>query len=96
MAKFTVDSDEMANTVGTVQSQVESLRSLSSSITANLTRLEGSWQGLAQQQFQGVVDQWHGTQQQIEASIDSINRALAAAGQTYGDTESGVMRMFAA
>ena len=50
--------------------------------------------GTASVQFQGVVAQWRGTQQQVRASLDSIGQVLGAAGTQYADAEASATRMF--
>lgn len=61
---------------------------------ARLTGLQDAWTGSASAQFQGVVAQWRGTQQQVRESLDAIGRVLGAAGAQYAETEAQAVRMF--
>ena len=61
---------------------------------ARLTGLQDAWTGTASTQFQGVVEQWRGTQHQVRESLDSIGRVLGAAGAEYAETEARATRMF--
>jgi len=40
------------------------------------------------------VEQWRGTQRQVEESLANINASLAAAGRQYADTELATTSLF--
>ena len=61
---------------------------------ARLTALQDAWTGTAASRFQGVVQEWQGTQQQVRASLDSIGAALGQAGTHYAEAEAANERMF--
>ncbi len=94
MPRFSVDSEAVfaaqsavGTTIGRVQADVASL-------LAQLTNLQGSWNGEAATAFQGVVADWRATQARVEESIAAINRALGAAGSQYLEVEQANARMF--
>ncbi|MGO1544537.1 MAG: WXG100 family type VII secretion target [Gulosibacter sp.] len=95
MAKFTVDSDQMATTMATAYTEIDAVQTHTTQLTNTLITLESSWQGQASVAFQQVVEQWRGTQTQVEEAIANVNQALGAAADHYGNTEGDVIRLFA-
>ena len=87
MAQFNVDSEVIAAKSAQARSYVASITADVNGMTASLHDLQSSWTGSASANFQGVLDQWHATQRQVEASITQINEALTRAGVNYADTE---------
>ena len=69
-------------------------RGRSAVMMARLTGLQDAWTGSASAQFQGVVGQWRGTQQQVRASLDAIGQVLGAAGTQYAEAEAQAVRLF--
>lgn len=82
MAQFNVDSEVIAAKSAQARSYVASITADVNGMTASLHDLQSSWTGSASANFQGVLDQWHATQRQVEASITQINEALTRAGVT--------------
>ena len=56
-------------------------------MVANLNALQDAWRGTAATQFASVFTQWHAAQQQMEASLESIQNALTQASMVYADAE---------
>ena len=79
-ATFQVDTDRIHAASGDIASISAELESLVATMLTRLTGLQDAWTGTASVQFQGVVTQWRGTQQQVRASLDSIGQVLGAAG----------------
>ena len=94
MAVFSVDSDSILTSTTSVRGTIERLQAESQSMLAQLTQLQSSWTGSASIAFGSVVEQWRGTQRQVEESLASINAALAAAGRQYADTELAAASLF--
>ena len=46
-------------------------------------------------QFTAVAEQWRAAQQQMEASLESIQRSLTQASTVYADAEIQASRLFA-
>ncbi len=80
-------SGDIARISGEIESQVGAMMS-------RLTTLQDAWKGSASTQFQAVVQQWQGTQRQVQASLDSIGSVLGAAGARYAETEAQAVAMF--
>ena len=59
-----------------------------------LVNLQSSWTGQASIAFQGVVTDWHATQQRVEDSLAGISAALAQAGRLYEEIEQQNARLF--
>jgi WXG100 family type VII secretion target len=93
-AQFQVDTDRIAAAAGDVARISAEIEGQVGVMLARLTGLQDAWTGTASAQFQGVVAQWRGTQQQVRASLDSIGTVLAAAGAHYAETEAQTLRMF--
>ena len=82
MAVFSVDSDAVLSTTTAVRGTVDRLQGEVHAMLAQLTQLQSSWTGPAAMAFQGVVEQWRGTQRQVEESLATISAALEDAEQT--------------
>ena len=54
----------------------------------NLNGLQDAWRGGAATQFTSVSAQWRAAQQQMEASLESIQQALTQASTVYADAEA--------
>jgi early secretory antigenic target protein ESAT-6 len=94
MAVFTVDSDTILASTTSVRGTIDRLQAESDAMLAQLTQLQSSWTGAASAAFAGVVEQWRGTQRQVEESLAQINAALASAARQYADTELAATSMF--
>lgn len=93
-AQFQVDTDRIAaasTDIARISGEIEGQVAV---MLARLTGLQEAWTGSASVQFQGVVSQWRGTQQQVRESLDSIGRVLGTAGIQYAETEAQAVRMF--
>jgi WXG100 family type VII secretion target len=53
------------------------------------------WKGAASTQFSAVAEQWRASQQQMEASLESIQNALTQASGVYADAEAQASHLFA-
>ena len=93
-AQFQVDTDRIAAAAGDVARISAEIEGQVGTMLARLTGLQDAWTGTASVQFQGVVTQWRGTQQQVRASLDSIGHVLGAAGSQYAEAEANATRMF--
>jgi early secretory antigenic target protein ESAT-6 len=93
-AQFTVDTERIAAAAGDVARISAEIEGQVATMMARLNGLQDAWTGSASVQFQGVVSQWRGTQQQVRTSLDSIGQVLGAAGTQYADAEAQAVRMF--
>jgi WXG100 family type VII secretion target len=94
-AQYQVDPAQIAASSAAVSSSVSSIRSAVGGMFSNLSQLQGVWRGSAASQFNQVSEQWRAAQQQMEQSLDSIQRALAQASTLYSDAETQASRLFA-
>ena len=94
MAVFSVDSDAVLSTTTAVRGTVDRLQGEVHAMLAQLTQLQSSWTGPAAMAFQGVVEQWRGTQRQGEESLATISAALEQAGRQYADAEQTTAGLF--
>lgn len=95
MSIFQVNSEAIATASAGVQASIGSISSEVAGMNARLTDLLQSWSGQAAAAFEGTMAQWRAAQQSLEQALDSINQALARAGQTYTDVEQANAAMFA-
>jgi len=95
MTRYQVDSDAVITATGVVRSSIDRTQTEVTGLHNHLTTLQESWSGPAAAAFQGVVADWHRSEQQMSEALANLQRALGAAGQQYADTEQGVARMFA-
>ena len=93
-AQFTVDTERIAAASGDIARLSADIEGHEGIMMHRLTALQEAWTGSASTQFQGVVAQWRGTQQQVRTSLDSIGQVLGAAGVQYAEAEAQATRMF--
>lgn len=94
MPQFQVDSEHLRSSSAAVSASVSSIRDAVGGMYANLTSLQSAWRGGAASQFGSVVTQWRAAQQQMEQSLESIQRALSQASDVYADAETQASRLF--
>ncbi|MDZ8171949.1 WXG100 family type VII secretion target [Microbacterium xanthum] len=94
MAVFSVDSDAVLSTTAAVRGTVDRVQGEVHAMMAHLTQLQSSWSGPAAVAFQGVVEQWRGTQRQVEDSLATISGALEQAGRQYAEAEQATTGLF--
>lgn len=95
MPQYHVDSEQLAQSSSAINSSAEQIRSAVNTMYANLTSLEGSWQGSAAQQFNAIMQQWRTAQNTMEESLQSIQQSLGTAANVYADAENQASRLFA-
>ena len=93
-ATFQVNTERIQAASGDIASISAELESLTATMLSRLTALQDAWTGSASARFQGVVQEWRDTQQQVKASLDSIGTALGQAGTHYAEAEAANERMF--
>ncbi|HJE21918.1 MAG TPA: WXG100 family type VII secretion target [Bifidobacterium pullorum] len=96
MAQYQVDSDRIQSSGAAVSASVAAIRQATDGMVANLNALQDAWHGSAATQFASVIAQWHAAQQQMDASLESIQNALTQASMLYADAEMQASRLFAA
>jgi early secretory antigenic target protein ESAT-6 len=95
MTRYTVDSDAVAAAAAAITGTVARLQGEVGALHGQLEALQGAWSGSAAVAFQGVVQQWRTTQNDVELVLASIDRAVRAAGEQYLQTELANARLFA-
>lgn len=94
MSRYEVDSAQVAQAGGAAAASVAAIRTEVAALMRHLTDLQAGWRGSAATAFGGVVAEWAGTQQRVEASLDQITAALGQAAQHYADAEQQAARLF--
>jgi 6 kDa early secretory antigenic target len=94
MTRYTVDSEAVAAAAAAITATVGRLQGEAGALHSQLDQLQGSWTGQAAQAFQGVVQQWHTTQTNLEQALAGIDRALRSAGEQYVQIETANARLF--
>ena len=96
MPQYQVDSEQIqTSSSAAVNSSIAQIRQAVGGMYTNLNALQNVWRGSAATQFTTVAAQWRAAQQQMEASLESIQRALAQASNVYADAEAQASRLFA-
>ena len=96
MPQYQVDSERIQSSSAAGAASITQIRQSVAGMYANLNALQGAWRGSAATQFTAVAEQWRAAQQHMEASLESIQRALSQASAVYADAESAASRLFAA
>lgn len=95
MPQYQVDSEQIQSSSAAVNSSIVQIRQAVGGMYTNLNALQNVWRGSAATQFTTVAAQWRAAQQQMEASLESIQRALTQASTVYADAETQASRLFA-
>jgi WXG100 family type VII secretion target len=94
MPFFSVDSEQVLVANSHIQSTIGRLQLEISTLHAQLSALDGTWQGSAASSFQELVLRWKTSADTLEQNLSSIGQALAIAAQQYSDIESANQRLF--
>lgn len=94
MSTFSVDTAQVSAAGANVRRSVDIIRSEVATLMAQLNSLQGSWSGAAAVQFAEVARQWHATQGQVEANLESIKAALDRTASAYTEAELNIRSMF--
>ena len=92
--RYEVDSARVAQGSDAVQTAAVQITAEVDRMMHCLTELQSCWTGRAAVSFQRVVGEWRTTQAQVRASLDDIQKALAAAGRQYQEVEDAAVRLF--
>ena len=95
MPQYQVDSERIQSSSAAVSASIAAIRQAVNGMYTNLTGLQDAWRGGAATQFTSVSAQWRAAQQQMEASLESIQQALTQASTVYADAEAQASRLFA-
>lgn len=95
MARFEVDSSEVARGAMAARHHGSTIRNEVATMMQLLLSLEASWQGSASLAFREAIQQWRLTQQQVESSLDALSTSLDTSARQYDEAETASMRMFA-
>lgn len=95
MPQYQVDSEQIQSSSAAVNASIQSIRQAVQGMYGNLNNLQSVWRGGAATQFTAVAEQWLAAQQQMEQSLESIQRALMQASALYSETEMQASRLFA-
>ena len=95
MPQYQVDSEQIQSSSAAVNASIQSIRQAVQGMYGNLNNLQSVWRGGAATQFTAVAEQWCAAQQQMEQSLESIQRALTQASALYSETEMQASRLFA-
>ena len=94
MPQYQVDSERIQSSSAAVSASI-AIRQAVNGMYTNLNGLQDAWRGGAATQFTSVSAQWRAAQQQMEASLESIQQALTQASTVYADAEAQASRLFA-
>lgn len=94
MPQYQVDSERIQSSAA-VSASIAAIRQAVNGMYTNLNGLQDAWRGGAATQFTSVSAQWRAAQQQMEASLESIQQALTQASTVYADAEAQASRLFA-
>lgn len=94
MSRYEVDVEQVSAASSKVAGSVNTIRAEVTAMMAHLHDLEAGWRGSAATAFSGLMQQWAGTQAQVEDSLDDITAALAQAAQIYAQTEESNRQLF--
>lgn len=94
MSIISVDTELLQLKSANVRSTIERISADVQAMKRGLDELQGTWRGSAATNFQALVTDWTLTQGRVEASLSSINTALASAAMSYSQTEQGNTQRF--
>ena len=95
MPQYQVDSERIQSSSAAVSASIAAIRQAVNGMYTNLNGLQDAWRGGDATQFTSVSAKWRAAQQQMEASLESIQQALTQASTVYADAEAQASRLFA-
>lgn len=94
MSIISVDTELLQLKSANVKATVDRISADVQTMKRGLDELQATWRGSAATNFQALVTEWTLTQGKVEASLGSINMALASAASSYAQTEQGNTQRF--
>lgn len=94
MTRYQVDSEVVVSTAAALRAGLGRLQGEAAGINGLIVNLQGAWTGSASDALQALAAEWRRVQAQIEEQANSINTAIAVAGQGYSEVEAQNARMF--
>ncbi|UZX01985.1 WXG100 family type VII secretion target [Arthrobacter sp. CDRTa11] len=94
MSIISVDTEQLHLKSANVKATVDRIGADVQTMKRGLDELQATWRGSAATNFQALVTEWTITQGKVEASLASINLALASAASSYAQTEQGNTQRF--
>lgn len=94
MGIISVDPEQLQLKSANVKATVERISADVQTMKRSLDELQSTWRGSAATNFQALITEWTLTQGRVEASLASINLALASAASSYAQTEQGNTQRF--
>jgi WXG100 family type VII secretion target len=94
MSIISVDTELLQLKSANVKATVDRISADVQTMKRGLDELQATWRGSAATNFQALVTEWTLTQGKVEASLASINLALASAASSYAQAEQGNTQRF--
>jgi WXG100 family type VII secretion target len=94
MSVISVDTELLELKSSNVKTTEDRIRADVQAMKRGLDELNATWKGTAANNFQSLIAEWTLTQNKVEASLASINLALATAAASYQQTEQGNTQRF--
>lgn len=94
MTRYQVDSEAVIAATAATRGSIGRFQSEAAGLHANLSSLQGSWNGAAATAFHSLLGEWTGAYQRVEQALSAITEALGHAGHGYADVELQAARMF--
>lgn len=85
---FAVDTARIAAASGDIDRIAGSIESEVRAMMAKLVALQDCWQGSASARFQGVMQDWRATEEQVRSSLQQVSSTLRLTGQDYEQVEA--------
>ena len=95
MPQYQVDSEQIQSSSAAVNASIQSIRQAVQGIYGNLNNLQSVWRGGAATQFPAVAEQWRAALQQMEQSLESLQRAVLQGATLYAEPVLQASRLFA-
>ena len=95
MSVISVDTELLQLKASNVKTTVDRISADVQAMKMGLEELQATWRGSAASTFHALVLEWALTQGKVEASLASINVALASAATSYAEVEQGNTQRFA-
>ena len=95
MSVISVDTELLQLKASNVKTTADRISADVQAMKMGLEELQATWRGSAASNFHALVLEWALTQGKVEASLASINVALASAATSYAEVEQGNTQRFA-
>lgn len=94
MANIAVTPEQLQSIASQLNAGAANIESTLSQLAGQVAPLQSEWQGMAQQRFQQLWDEWQRSSRGIQDALHGISQLTQQAGSNYESTEQQIASSF--